>query len=349
MTVQEHSHPSEKGDIRLIKIVNRSGAYVVLSSFGAGVVEVAVPDRHGKIENVALGYADPASYIYDGPCMGKIAGRYANRIAFGKITLDGKEYQLDCNLPPHHLHGGKDGFSNRNWDAEIFENGVRFSYVSKDGEENYPGTLRVTATYRWSDDSRLSLDLHAETDRETVVNLTNHTYWNLDGSDSGTALRHEMRMKANGWLPTDKTQIPLGEVAPVEGTPMDFTEWKELGKDISEDFEALKIGKGYDHCWAIDSWEPGRIIEDAVELRDAKSGRMMTISSDQPGVQVYTGNWLKGCASNRSGRAYEDYDGVAIEMQGFPDAPNQPQFPSQTLRPGESYDRNITFSFSVMK
>ncbi|MDE7441573.1 MAG: galactose mutarotase [Muribaculaceae bacterium] len=349
MTVEEHSYPSEKGAIKLIRIENASGAYVMLSSFGAGIVEVGVPDRKGKIENVVLRYADPGAYIYDGPCMGKIPGRYANRIAEGKIKVAGREYQLDCNLPPHHLHGGKDGFSNRNWDAEIFENGVRFSYTSADGEEAYPGNLKVTATYRWSDDNRLSLDIHAESDGETVVNLTNHTYWNLEGADAGTALHHEMKMKASGWLPTDKTQIPLGEIAPVKGTPMDFTEWKELGKDINEDFEALKIGKGYDHCWAIDGWEEGKLIEDAVELRDNKSGRVMKISSDQPGVQVYTGNWLKGSAENCSGRGYEDYDGVAIEMQGFPDAPNQPQFPSQTLRKGESYDRNITFSFSVEK
>ena len=413
MTVTEKTYPSEKGEVRFIRIENESGAYVILSSFGAGVVEVGVPDREGKIGNVALRYADPLSYIYDGPNMGKIPGRYANRIAEGKVRIAGKDYQLGVNLPPHHLHGGKDGFSNRNWDAEIFENGVRFIYTSPAGEENYPGTLKVTATYRWSEDNRLSLDIFAETDAETVVNLTNHTYWNLEGADAGTALHHELRMKAHGWLPTDKTQIPLGEVAPVAGTPMDFTEWKEVGRDIKvnltnhtywnlegadagtalhhelrmkahgwlptdktqiplgevapvagtpmdftewkevgrdikEDFEPLKIGKGYDHCWAIDEWQPGKMIEDAVELRDSKSGRVMTISSDQPGVQVYTGNWLKGSPENCSGRGYEDYDGIAIEMQGFPDAPNQAQFPSQRLLPGESYNRNIMFSFSVM-
>ncbi|MDE6028597.1 MAG: galactose mutarotase [Muribaculaceae bacterium] len=349
MTVREKSFPSERGEIRIIRIENAAGGYVVLSSYGAGVLEVGVPDRYGKIGNVALRYANPDDYIYDGPNMGKIPGRYANRIAEGKLNIAGKDYQLDVNLPPHHLHGGKDGFSNRTWEAEIFENGVQFSYVSADGEENYPGTLKVTATYRWSEDNCLSLDIHAETDAETVVNLTNHTYWNLRGADSGTALNHELRMKAHGWLPTDKTQIPLGEIAPVAGTPMDFTEWKEIGRDINEDFEALKIGKGYDHCWAIDEWEPGKMIEDAVELYDPESGRLMRISSDQPGVQVYTGNWLKGSAPNCSGRGYEDYDGVAIEMQGFPDAPNQPQFPTQTLRPGESYDRSIMFSFSIMK
>ena len=347
MEVLEKTYPSEKGDISVIKIKNRNGAYVVLSSFGAGVVEVGVPDRNGKIGNVALRYARISDYIYDGPNMGKIPGRYANRIAEGKLTIDGKEYQLGVNLPPHHLHGGKDGFSNRNWKSEIFENGVRFTYISADGEENYPGELRVSATYRWSEDNQLSLDIEAECDRETVVNLTNHTYWNLEGADAGTALHHELKMKAHGWLPTDKTQIPTGEIAPVAGTPMDFTEWKELGRDIREDFEPLKIGKGYDHCWAIDDWSEGKLITDAVELRDRKSGRIMRITSDQPGVQVYTGNWLKGSAPNCSGRGYDDYDGVAIEMQGFPDAPNQKQFPSQSLKPGEVYRRNIMFSFGT--
>ena len=347
MKITEKKYPSEKGDIRVFKIENKSGAYVELSSFGAGIIAVAVPDRDGKIENVALRYADPVSYIYDGPCLGKIPGRYANRIAGGKLNIEGVDYQLAINNGPNHLHGGPDGFSNRNWDAEVLDDGVRFSYTSVDGEENYPGTLKVTATYRWSDDNRLSLDIHAETDRETVVNLTNHAYWNLGGADSGTALDHEMRMKAHGWLPTDATQIPLGEIAPVAGTPMDFTEWKKVGKDIKADFEALKIGKGYDHCWAIDEWEPGKLIESAVELRDGKSGRVLTVSSDQPGVQVYTGNWLTGSDKNCSGRGYEDYEGVAIEMQGFPDAPHRPSFPTQTLRPGESYDRRIVFAFSA--
>ena len=346
MTVREEAFSSDKGEIKLIKIENKEGAYVILSSYGAGVVAVAVPDRNGKIENVALRYQNPLDYIYDGPNMGKTPGRYANRVAKGKLVVAGKEYQLDCNLPPHHLHGGKDGFSNRNWETEIFENGVRFTLISENGDENYPGELKATVTYRWSEDNELSIDMEAVADAETVVNLTNHTYWNLDGADSGTALHHELKMKASGWLPTDSTQIPTGEIDPVSGTPMDFMEWKEVGKDIRADFEPLKIGKGYDHCWTIDGWEPGVIQKDVVKLRSSKSGRVLSISSDQPGVQVYTGNWLKGSPANCSGKGYEDYDGVAIEMQGFPDAPNQPSFPSQTLKPGERYSRHILYRFS---
>ena len=179
-----------------------------------------------------------------------------------------------------------------------------------------------------------------------MVNLTNHTYWNLAGAEAGCALSHELRMKAHEWLPTDKTQIPLGHKEPVAGTPMDFTTWRQIGSRIKENYEPLKIGKGYDHCWAIDDWQPGKMIENAVEMRDEKSGRLLTISSDQPGVQIYSGNWLKGSPLSGEGREFEDYDGIAIEMQGFPDAPNQPGFPSQSLKPGEVYERRIIFSFS---
>lgn len=347
MKISERVCPSEKGDIKIVRLENESGAYVELSSLGAGIVEVGVPDRAGKIENVALRYADISDYLYDGPNMGKTCGRYANRIAEGKLRIAGEEYQLDLNLPPHHLHGGKEGFANKNWETELLESGVRFICLSTDGDENYPGNLKAAVTYLWSEDNRLTIGFHAETDRETVVNLTNHTYWNLRGADSGEALSHELRMKAARWLPTDRTQIPTGELAPVAGTPMDFTEWKALGKDFGADYEPFHIGKYYDHCWAIDGFERGGMVDDVVELLDPASGRALRISTDQPGVQVYTGNWLTGSAPNMSGRGYEDYEGVAIEMQGFPDAPNRPGFPSQTLRPGESYDRRIILDFAI--
>lgn len=347
MKITKKTFPSPRGEITWYELTNAQGASVVLSTMGAGIVEVRVPDKDGNIENVALSYENAADYIADGPCLGKCPGRYANRIAKGHLEVDGKEYHLAINNGPNALHGGPDGFQNQNWAAEELADGVKFTYNAKDGEENYPGNLTVTATYHWNDSNSLELDFHAESDADTVINMTNHAYWNLDGADAGSIFNHEMKLKAANWLPTDETQIPTGEIAAVAATPMDFTEFKKIGKDIKADFEALKIGKGYDHCWVIDGWKPGIMVENAVELKAEKSGRKLTVSSDQPGVQVYTGNWLAGCPKNKSGRSYEDYEGVAIEMQGFPDAPNKVEFPSQLLKVGESYDRKIIFSFSA--
>ena len=348
MIVTQTAVSSPYGEIQIFNIENSTGASVELSSLGAGIMAIRVPDRDGNIANVALAYANPADYMADGPCMGKIPGRYANRIAGGHLELDGNTYQLAINNGPNALHGGPTGFQNHIWAAEQLPDGVRFTYVSEDGEENYPGTLKVVAEYRWNEENVLTLKLTANTDKPTVVNLTNHTYFNLDGADSGSVLKHKMKLKATRYLPTDKTQIPKGDLADVKGTPMDFTVKKEIGKDIHSDFEALIIGKGYDHCWVIDDWKKGKLVEEAVTLEAADSGRVLTISSTQPGVQVYTGNWLSGSPENCSGRSYEDYDGVAIEMQGFPDAPNKPEFPTQRLNPGEKYEEIIKFAFSTI-
>lgn len=347
MHITEREERIEGATVSIHILENARGARVELSSLGAGVLGVLVPDREGRLGNVALGYERIGDYMGDGPCMGKCPGRYANRIARGHLEVGGRTYSLAVNCGPHHLHGGPGGFHNRIWTSRALADGVEFSYVSADGEENYPGRVEIRAVYRWSDDNVLSLELQAVADAETVVNLTNHTYWNLEGCGAGTALGHEMRMKASRWLVTDSTLAPTGELAPTAGTPMDFSRFKTLGRDIRADFEPLRFGKGYDHCWAIDGWEPGRFTADAVEVRDPRSGRTMTVGSDQPGVQIYTGNWLKGSPLGRGGREFEDYDAVAVEMQGFPDAPNIPSFPSQTLRPGETYRRIITYAFSI--
>ena len=347
MKITKRISPSPEGDITLFRIENTSGASVELSSLGAGITSVRVPDKFGEIDEVALGYENPADYMADGPCMGKIPGRYANRIAKGHLEVDGKKYQLSINNGPNALHGGPTGFQNRIWDAQMIPNGVRFSYVAKDGEENYPGTLNVTAEYTWSEDNVLTLEMKATTDAPTVVNLTNHAYFNLEGADSGSVLKHKLQIKGSCYLPTDETQIPTGELVPVKGTPMDFTLPKEIGIDINSDFQPLKIGKGYDHCWALDNWEKGKFIEGSVMLAAPSSGRVLTVSSTQPGVQIYTGNWLDGSPLNKSGMSYKDYDGVAIEMQGFPDAPNKPGFPTQELKPGDTYNETIKFAFSV--
>ena len=307
MKITKRTVPSSFGDITLFRIENASGASVELSSLGAGITSVRVPDKFGKIDEVALGYENPADYMADGPCLGKIPGRYANRIAKGNLEVDGKKYQLAINNGPNALHGGPTGFQNLIWDAQLIPNGVRFIYVSKDGEENYPGTLTVKAEYSWTEDNELNLHMTATTDAPTVVNLTNHAYFNLDGADSGSVLNHKLQIKASKYLPTDSTQIPTGELASVSGTPMDFTSPKEIGFEINADFEPLKIGKGYDHCWAFDNWEKGKMIEGGVILAAVHSGRMLTISSTQPGVQIYTGNWLDGSPVNKSGKSYKYY------------------------------------------
>ena len=340
MKITTRRYQSDHGEIITYRIVNSKGASVVLSSLGAGILEVNVPNKMGKMENVALSYAKPTDYFDDGPCMGKIPGRYANRIAKGKFSIDGKEYSLAVNNGPNHLHGGPTGFQNRIWDSCLMPDGVRFTYVSADGEEGYPGELTVTAEYRWSDRNKLHLTLKAVSTKDTVVNLTNHAYWNLHGADSGNALDHKLRINAKKFLVTDENLTPTGQLADVAGTPMDFRKLKAIGSRIRANFPALVFGKGYDNCWVLEG-------EDAVVLKEAVSGRKLTIRTDQPGVQVYTGNWLNGCPVNRSGQRYMDYDGIAIEAQGFPDAPNHPDFPSQLLKAGDEYRRFIEFAFST--
>ena len=329
----------------MIHLTNKSGASVMLTERGAGIVSIVVPDRNGVMGDVVLGYRDEESYLADGPCAGKIPGRFANRIDGGHFTLDGKEYQLVKNNPGYQLHGGPDGFSNRLWKASrISDTEVILTLDSPDGDQGYPGNMHVEATYTWSDDNSLTLSIKATTDAPTIINLTNHTYWNLDGEDSGSILDHVLKLNASRWLATSEALIPTGELSPVEGTPMDFRTAKPIGRDIKADFPALKYGKGYDNCWVLDG-APG--LKLAAELSSAVSGRRLEIWTDQPAAQVYTGNWLDGSPLSKSGRPYRDYDGVAIECQGFPNAPHHPDFPSCVLRPGETYSRTIIFKLNA--
>lgn len=344
MEIKEFS--TDFGTVAHITLTNESGASATLSTLGACIVSVIVPDADGNLADVVIGYEDPASWMADGPCAGKVPGRYANRIARGHFSIDGTEYTLAINNGPNALHGGPTGFQNRIWTlVSADDRKVVMEYKAADGEEGYPGNLTARAVYTWTDDNTLNLELEAETDKPTVVNLTNHAYFNLAGHDSGSVLDHVLWLNAKRYLPTDETLIPLpGAPAPVAGTPMDFTSRKPLGQDINADFPALKYGKGYDNCWVIDRDEPGEMVIVA-ELGDLKSGRRLQVMSTQPGVQVYTGNWLAGCPVGKGGYAYSDYDGVAIECQGYPDAPNRPDFPSTLLRPGEKYRQEISFRF----
>lgn len=346
MKIETTKCAAEFGEITLYTLTNASGAKVTLSSLGAGIVSVEVPDAKGNLENVALGYANPADYLADGPCAGKVPGRYANRIALGELRVDGRDYQLAINNGPNALHGGPTGFQNRIWDSHLEGNDVVFTRTSPDGEENYPGTLEVEARYSWSDDCRLTLLLSAETDAPTVVNLTNHCYWNLEGQNSGSVLDHTLWINASRYLPTSDSLIPTGEMAPVEGTPMDFTTPKVIGRDIKADFPALNYGKGYDNCWVVDDYNAATLAHVAT-LEAPHSGRVLEVSTTQPAAQVYTGNWLAGSPLNPNGRSYNDYDGVAIECQSMPDSPHHADFPSTQLYPGQLYQQTIEFKFST--
>ena len=331
-------------EIKTYTLTNKSGASVTLSSFGAAIQKIMVPDKDGKLADVVIGYDNLESYYKDGPCAGKCPGRYANRIAEGSLEIDGKIYSLPINNGPNHLHGGPEGFQNRNWESRKDGDAVEFMYYSEDGEMGYPGNLKVVARYEWSENNELRLTFTAQCDAPTVVNLTNHSYFNLDGHDSGTVLNHKLKLNASLYLPTDNTLIPLGEPDPVAGTPMDFLEPKEIGKDIKEDFPALNYGKGYDACWIIDGYQKGQLAE-AAELTSAKSGRTLKVYTTQPGIQVYTGNWLKGCPTGKGGAVYDDYCAVALECQHFPDSPNNPDYPTTLLRPGETFEEAIIFAF----
>ena len=333
-------------EINLYTLTNENGAYVQLSSVGAGIVSIVVPDKDGKLADVVLGYPEAVSYFADGPCAGKVPGRYANRIALGKFSLDGVEYTLPVNNGPNHLHGGPDGFQNKVWESREADGGVEFLYYSEDGEMGYPGALKAVARYDWTEENELRLTLTAESDAPTVVNLTNHAYFNLNGEGNGDILGHVLRLNASEYLPTSDSLIPVGESEPVAGTPMDFVTDKVIGAEIKADFPALNYGKGYDNCWVIDGYEPGQ-IQEAAELYSPESGRVLSVYTTQPGVQIYTGNWLSGCPAGKNGHVYEDYTGVAIECQNFPDAPNKPDYPTAVLRPGEVYEQAIIFAFGV--
>ena len=337
---------SDGKEILKYTLENKSGASVQLSSVGAGIVSICVPDRDGKLGDIVLGYKKAEDYFGDGPCAGKIPGRYANRIAKGHFTLDGKEYSLPINNACNHLHGGPEGFQNQVWESREKDGGVEFMYYAEDGEMGYPGALKAMARYDWSEENELRLTITAECDAPTVINLTNHTYFNLNGEGSGSVLDHELRLNASEYLPTDDTLIPVGDSETVAGTPMDFITPKKLGRDIKEDFAALNYGKGYDNCWVIDGAEPG-MIQSAAELYSAESGRYLEVLTTQPGIQVYTGNWLAGCPEGKCGRSYNDYEGVALECQNFPDSPNHEDYPSPVLRPGEVYEEAIIFAFST--
>jgi aldose 1-epimerase len=324
---------------------NVGGLRVKIISYGAMMTSVEVPDRTGKFANVTLHRDSLKDYLAGHPFFGCVVGRYANRIAKGKFTLDGKQYALATNNGANHLHGGNKGFDKYVWKAEPVEGdgfvGVRFSHVSPDGDEGYPGTLSATVTYTLTNDNQLKLDYTATTDKPTVVNLTNHAYWNLAGAGSGDVLGHELMLNADRFLPVDDGLIPLGPLHSVKDTPMDFTQPHTIGSRIDH------VEGGYDHCYVLNKREPGEMSL-AARVIDPKSGRVMEVYTTQPAIQLYTGNFLDGTVSG-DGVAYQKHDALCLETEHYPDSPNRPEYPSTVLRPGETYHEVTVHKFSVQE
>jgi aldose 1-epimerase len=328
-------------EVDLYTCTNANGSVLKMTNFGATTVALEVPDREGKRANVTMGFDSLEGYLGGHPYFGATVGRYCNRIAKGRFTLDGQEYTLATNNGENHLHGGDIGFNKVVWDAEPFQSdsgvGVKFTYQSPDGEEGYPGNLSVTATYTLTNDDELVVEFTATTDKATPVNLTNHNYWDLAGAASGTIRDHVLEIAADKYLPVDEGLIPTGELADVAGTPLDFTQPEKIGARLDQ-IQADPVG--YDHCYALRG-EVGE-MKLAARVKDPESGRVMEIHTTQPGLQFYSGNFLDGSAENGG---YQQYDGFCLETQLFPDSPNQPEFPNTILRPGETYQHKTVHKF----
>lgn len=338
--------------IRRFTLTNAAGMKVKVTNYGAIITSIVVPDRNGNFADVALGHDRVEDYMnaVDKPYFGAVVGRYGNRIAGGTFTLDGETYTLATNNGNNHLHGGVIGFDKVVWDAAPVEGdgwvGVEMTYRAKDMEEGYPGNLDVTVTYRLSDENELTVAYRATTDKPTPVNLTQHTYFNLKGEGVGNILDHELLIAASHYTPVDEELIPTGEIAAAQGTPLDFTEPKRIGRDIDEDHPQLERGLGYDHNFVLDGRDrPG--VHLAARVYEPSSGRELEIHTDQPGVQFYCGNFLDGRLTGKSGRQYVYRGGFCLETQHFPDSPNRPSFPSTILRPGENYESRTVFEFST--
>lgn len=331
-------------------LTSATGMEVRAITYGAIITAIRVPDRSGALADVVHGFDDLDGYLAPHPYFGAIVGRYANRIARGRFTLDGRTYTLAVNNGANHLHGGHRGFDKVVWEAGLLpggEAGVRFSRTSPDDEEGYPGTLTVHVTYRLTEAGELRVQYEAGTDRPTPVNLSQHTYFNLGGHGAGTILDHELTIHARHYTPVDEGLIPTGEIAPVDGTPFDFRKPTPIGARIDQADVQLARGKGYDHNFVLDRAAAG--LQPAARLVHRPSGRTLDVRTTEPGLQLYTGNFLDGSHTGKGGVRYRHRSGLCLETQHFPDSPNRPQFPSTILRPGERYQSETVFAFGVIR
>jgi aldose 1-epimerase len=338
-------------EVKLFTLTNKNGLRARVTEFGAILVSMEIPDKNGKLADVTHGYDTLEGWVGDTSYMGSSVGRFGNRIKDGKFTLEGKEYTLATNNSPGdipcHLHGGKVGFNKVLWTGKrLSDQAVEFTYLSKDGEEGYPGNLTTKITYTLNDDNELKWEAQATTDAPTILNLVHHSYWNLTGDPTKKINDHLLQLEADQYLPTNAGLIPTGEKAPVADTPMDFTKPTAIGARVENDFPALKLGLGYDHCWVL---RPGSGVRLAARLVEPESGRVMEVSTNQPAIQFYGGNFLDGTAVGKQGVAYQHRTALCLETENYPDAPNQPSFPSCVLQPGETYHHIMVHKFSVQK
>jgi aldose 1-epimerase len=346
MQKQSFGNTEDGQQVDLYILTNKNGMEAAITNYGGTVVSLKVPDRNGKLEDVVLGYDKLDGYADGKAYIGATVGRYANRIAHATFTLDGTAYTLAKNDGDNHLHGG---FNKRVWTAKDISSGagqaLELTYLSKDGEEGFPGSLSVKVVYTLTDQNELKIDYSATTDKDTVLNLTNHAYFNLAGQGNGDILQHQIMIRADRFTPIDATSIPTGELRSVKGTPFDFTSATAIGTRIDQDDQQLKLGRGYDHNWVLNSGASGALSL-AAQAYDPHSGRVLEVLTTEPGIQLYTGNFLDGI-HGKGGKVYNRRYAFCLETQHFPDSPNKPNFPSTELKPGHQFQSTTVYKFST--
>jgi aldose 1-epimerase len=332
-------------NVDIFTLTSSKGIEARITNYGGIVVSLKTPDKSGQSADIVQGFDDLKGYLQDEPYFGALIGRYANRIGKARFTLDGKEYKLAANDGQNSLHGGRKGFDKRVWTPVVKGSSLELTYVSKDGEEGYPGTLTAKVVYTLSPNGDLKIEYSATTDKDTVLNLSNHTYFNLKGQGNGDILDHELTLYASRYTPVDAGLIPTGELRPVKGTPFDFLTTHKIGERIEGSDEQLKLGKGYDHNWVLDA--KSGVLAKAAVVHEATSGRVLEVWTTQPGVQFYTGNFLDGTLKGKDGKTYPRRAALCLETQHFPDSPNQPKFPSAVLKPGQTFHATTVWKFST--
>jgi aldose 1-epimerase len=333
-------------EVYLLTLTNKAGNVIRLTNYGAKINWIEVPDKNGRKDNVTFGYDTFDETLKGDMSFGSVVGRYANRIAKGKFTLDGVEYHTPINNGPNTLHGGPAGWHSVVWSTEILKESkfpaVKFTYVSPDMEAGFPGTVNAAITYTWTDNNEIVMDYQCTTDKKTVINVTNHAYFNLHGVGNGDILDHVLTIKSTAFTPVDSVMIPTGEIRPVAGTPFDFNTAHTIGERIGDKYDQLILGRGYDHNYILDNKE-----EVDVTVWEPQSGRMLEVITDQPGMQLYTGNFLDGKQIGHGGKAFNYRSGLCLESGHYPDSPNHPEFPTTVLNPGETFKSTTIYRFSI--